>query len=46
MYRTIIIRPVVIYGSEAWKLNLKEKQSLEIFERKVLRKIGFLVWRR
>jgi hypothetical protein len=38
IYRTII-RPVVIYGSEAWKLNLKEKQSLEIFERKVLRKI-------
>jgi hypothetical protein len=37
IYRTII-RPVVIYGSEAWKLN-KEKQSLEIFERKVLRNI-------
>jgi hypothetical protein len=38
IYRTIR-RPVVIYGSKAWKLNLKEKQSLEIFERKVLRKI-------
>lgn len=38
LYKTII-RPVVIYGCETWKLNLKEKQSLEIVERKVLRRI-------
>jgi hypothetical protein len=34
-----IIKRVVIYGSEAWKLNLKEKQAPEIFEKNKLRKI-------
>jgi hypothetical protein len=37
-YKTII-RPVVIYGSEARKFNLKEKQAPEIFEKNKLRKI-------
>lgn len=37
IYRTII-SPVVIYEGKVWKLNMKENLSLEIFERKVLRK--------
>ncbi|XP_018578313.1 uncharacterized protein LOC108916522 [Anoplophora glabripennis] len=38
IYKTVI-RPIVVYVSEVWKLNTKEEHSLEIFERKVLRKI-------
>jgi len=38
MYKTII-RPVVLYGSEAWCLTANDKKKLRIWQRKVLRKI-------
>jgi len=37
-YKTII-RPVVLYGSEAWCLTANDEKNLRIWERKVLRKI-------
>jgi len=39
MYKTII-RPVVLYGSEAWCLMVNDEKNLCIWERKVLRKIS------
>jgi len=38
MYKTII-RPVVLYGSEAWCLMANDEKNLRIWERNVLRKI-------
>ena len=38
MYKTII-RPVVLYGSEAWCLTTNDEKNVCIWERKVLRKI-------
>jgi hypothetical protein len=38
IYRTLI-RPVVLYGCESWTLTKKEEEELNIFERKLLRKI-------
>ena len=38
IYKTII-RPVVLYGSEAWCLTANGEKNLRIWERKVLRKI-------
>jgi len=35
----IKIRPVVLYGAEAWTLTKKEEQALLIFERKMFRRI-------
>lgn len=38
LYRTLI-RPVVTYGSEAWTLTGKDCGALQVFERKIIRKI-------
>jgi hypothetical protein len=38
MYRTIIL-PVVLYGSEAWSLTLREGCRLRVSENSVLRRI-------
>lgn len=38
VYKTII-RPIASYGSEAWTMTERTKNMLNIFERKVLRKI-------
>jgi Reverse transcriptase (RNA-dependent DNA polymerase) len=38
IYKTVI-RPAVMYGSETWTLTTKNQQALEVFERKVLRRI-------
>lgn len=38
VYRTVI-RPAVLYGSELWVLSKNSAQKLEIWERKVLRRI-------
>jgi Reverse transcriptase (RNA-dependent DNA polymerase) len=38
LYKTTI-RPVVTYGSESWCLTQKDEQSLQTFERRVLRTI-------
>jgi hypothetical protein len=38
LYKTII-RPVVIYGAEAWTLTNKNEKILMTWERKILRKI-------
>jgi hypothetical protein len=35
----ILIRPVLLYGSETWVLTKKEEKKLLVFERKVLRTI-------
>jgi hypothetical protein len=41
---------VVTYGSESWTLTIEEERVLEVFERKILRKIygpvkGKELWR-
>jgi len=36
---TTLIRPVVTYGVETWKLRNNDERKLMIFERKILRKI-------
>lgn len=38
LYKAIIC-PVLLYGSETWKLNKKEEKQLIVFENRVLRKI-------
>lgn len=38
IYKTII-KPVVLYGCELWKLNQKERESLAVWERRILRGI-------
>lgn len=38
LYKTII-QPTLLYGSETWVLNKKNKSKLERWERKILRKI-------
>ncbi|KAJ8949059.1 hypothetical protein NQ318_016961 [Aromia moschata] len=38
IYKTVI-RPIVIFGSEVWTLRKEEVQRIEVWERKVLRKI-------
>lgn len=38
IYNTIIKR-VVTYGYETWKINQKDEVTLEILERKILKKI-------
>jgi hypothetical protein len=35
----VMIRPVITYGCESWTLRKKDTTRLEVFERKVLRKI-------
>lgn len=36
---TTLIRPVIIYGAETWTLRKNEEKKLQVFERKILRKI-------
>ena len=38
LYKTVI-RPVAIYGSEAWTLGATEQRMMAVWERKILRKI-------
>jgi hypothetical protein len=38
IYRTIIL-PVVLYGSEACSLTLREERRLMVFENRVLRRV-------
>jgi hypothetical protein len=38
IYRNIIL-PVVLYGCEAWSLNLREERRLKMFENRVLRRV-------
>lgn len=38
IYNTVI-KPIVLYGSETWVLNKKDQQKMEIWERRMLRKI-------
>jgi hypothetical protein len=38
IYESIIL-PVVLYGSEAWSLTLREEHRLRVFENRVLRRI-------
>jgi hypothetical protein len=42
IYRSII-RPLVAYGAETWRLAANDGNSLEVWERKVLMKIYGLV---
>ena len=38
IYRTVIL-PCVLYGCETWSLTLKEKRTVKVFEKRVLRRI-------
>lgn len=38
VYKTLL-RPIVLYGAEAWTLTQAEEMKLKVFERKVLRRI-------
>ncbi|XP_063924579.1 uncharacterized protein LOC135138530 [Zophobas morio] len=38
VYKTIV-RPTVLYASETWTLTNEKEQKLEVWERKILRKI-------
>jgi hypothetical protein len=42
LYRRLI-RLVVTYAAETWILNISDKNALQIFERKVIRKSAFLL---
>ena len=41
---TAIIRPVVLYGCETWRLTKESERRLEVFERSILRRIWGPVW--
>jgi hypothetical protein len=34
-----LVRPVLTYGSESWPLKRKDEHMLQIFERRILRRI-------
>jgi hypothetical protein len=34
---SVIILPVVVYGSETWSVTLREEHRLRVFENRVLR---------
>jgi hypothetical protein len=38
LYKTLI-RPILMYGSESWPLSKKDESLLQIFEKKILRRI-------
>jgi hypothetical protein len=38
LYKTLI-RPILMYGSESWPVSKQEENILQIFERKILRRI-------
>jgi hypothetical protein len=38
LYKTLI-RPILMYGSESWPLSKKDESPLQIFERRILRRI-------
>jgi hypothetical protein len=35
----ILIKPIVIYGSECWTISQSDEQKLDVFEVKILRRI-------
>ena len=41
---TTIIRPIVIYGCETWRLTKESERRLNVFERGILRRIWGPVW--
>ena len=38
LYKTLL-KPVLTYGSECWSLNRRNEEQLQVFERRMLRKI-------
>ena len=42
LYNTLI-KPVLTYGSECWSLNRRNEGHLQVFERRILRKIFGLI---
>jgi hypothetical protein len=39
LHETLIIRPILTYGSEIWQLSKKNGKAFRIFERRTLRMI-------
>ena len=38
LYKTLL-KPVLTYGSECWSLNRRNEEQLQVFERRIPRKI-------
>lgn len=43
LYKTLV-RPVLLYGAEAWTLTVRDTNALRVFENKMLRRIFGGVW--
>ena len=43
LYKTLVL-PVLLYGSETWKMNKGDNKMIDVFQHKCLRKIMRIKW--